>query len=614
MPKFKGKASRSKSPAGPRGGGGGGGGYVGCDAALVPRVREFLERHDARSVDDVCEHLRARYREYQRKPALVFRRAVERACEEVQRRGEERVAAAGRGGGAGGGGGDAAPATTTTTTSGNDIDALEAAHLSARGLKMAGEGDDDDDDEEEEEEEEDSGEEEEDDDDDDDSDSDSESISVDDGAADADDLVGTRDAMNTTLAKLYSTSRENSSDKLSAKTEEKEKEKDGAAFAAPHLVAAASRRALGGGAAAAAGDARKDKDAAATPPPPLMSAAEAGHLAAVATARAARLKQAEDSRTRRGRRSAKKERLKRKRGGGWNGNGNDFDGDHDFIEDALPGGKKYRPGGRNGNGAQVDDPFGFGDGSGGGGKDVAMTTPSTPRDVRLEDLGGIEESLTAIRELILCPLTHPELYGWLGVDPPRGVLLHGPPGCGKTTLAHAIAREAGVPFFSIAATEIVAGVSGESEAKIRQLFAAAAQAAPSIVFIDEIDAIVPKRDSAARQMESRIVAQLLASMDNLIDGAARVTSSGGGIGEDPGERLDDDYAGGPEPIKGHVTVIGATNRPDGMDAALRRAGRFDREIMLGVPDEAARARILAVQAKKLRCVLYTGSHTTALAW
>jgi ribosome biogenesis ATPase len=229
----------------------------------------------------------------------------------------------------------------------------------------------------------------------------------------------------------------------------------------------------------------------------LMSAAEAGHLAAVATARAARLKQAEDSRTRRGRRSAKKERLKRKRGGGWNGNGNDFDGDHDFIEDALPGGKKYRPGGRNGNGAQVDDPFGFGDGSGGGGKDVAMTTPSTPRDVRLEDLGGIEESLTAIRELILCPLTHPELYGWLGVDPPRGVLLHGPPGCGKTTLAHAIAREAGVPFFSIAATEIVAGVSGESEAKIRQLFAAAAQAAPSIVFIDEIDAIVPKRDSAA---------------------------------------------------------------------------------------------------------------------
>ena len=92
-----------------------------------------------------------------------------------------------------------------------------------------------------------------------------------------------------------------------------------------------------------------------------------------------------------------------------------------------------------------------------------MTTPSVPRNVKLSDLGGIENALQDIRELILCPLVHPELYSWLGVDPPRGVLLHGPPGCGKTTLAHAIAREAAVPFFSIAAPEIVAGVSGESE-------------------------------------------------------------------------------------------------------------------------------------------------------
>ena len=192
---------------------------------------------------------------------------------------------------------------------------------------------------------------------------------------------------------------------------------------------------------------------------------------------------------------------------------------------------------------------------------------------------------------------HPELYSWLGVDPPRGVLLHGPPGCGKTTLAHAIAREAGVPFFSVAAPEIVAGVSGESEAKIRQLFAAASAAAPSIVFIDEVDAIVPKRESAGRQMESRIVAQLLASMDALNDGGAGMTSATSAEATDAS--AEDEYAGA-APRRAHVTVIGATNRPDGMDAAMRRAGRFDREIMLGIPDEAARGRILAVQAKKLR--------------
>ena len=213
--------------------------------------------------------------------------------------------------------------------------------------------------------------------------------------------------------------------------------------------------------------------------------------------------------------------------------------------------------------------------------------------MRLSDLGGIENTLTAIRELILCPLQHPEVYAHLGVEPPRGVLLAGPPGCGKSSLAHAIAAEAGVPFFAIAAPEIVSGMSGESEAKLRGLFAAAAAAAPCIIFIDEIDAIAPKRESAQREMERRIVAQLLACMDNLSPhvaaaGAGSEAAAAGGAASAPARRC------------AHVAVLGATNRADALDSALRRAGRFDREIMLGVPDEAARARILATQARRVR--------------
>jgi ribosome biogenesis ATPase len=189
--------------------------------------------------------------------------------------------------------------------------------------------------------------------------------------------------------------------------------------------------------------------------------------------------------------------------------------------------------------------------------------------VRYSDLGGIEGILQDVREIIERPLTHPEIFEWLGTQMPRGVLLHGPPGCGKTQLATAIAGELGVSFLQISAPEVVSGMSGESEAKIRQLFQDAKARAPAIIFIDEIDAITPKRETAAREMERRIVAQLLTCMDELEGGVP-------------------------------VMVIGATNRPDALDQALRRSGRFDREICLNVPDQPARSRILKVISSKLR--------------
>lgn len=189
-------------------------------------------------------------------------------------------------------------------------------------------------------------------------------------------------------------------------------------------------------------------------------------------------------------------------------------------------------------------------------------------DERLEDLGGIDHILQDLRQLVLYPLTHPEVFSHLGVQPPTGVLLHGPPGTGKTCLAHALAGSTGVSFFKLAATEIVSGMSGESEAKIRQLFQAAIAAAPSLLFLDEVDAITPRRDNAGREMERRIVAQMLTCMDD---------------------------------VQGKfVIVLGATNRPDALDPALRRAGRFDREISMGIPDLAARERILAKMTKTMR--------------
>lgn len=198
---------------------------------------------------------------------------------------------------------------------------------------------------------------------------------------------------------------------------------------------------------------------------------------------------------------------------------------------------------------------------------------STPT-VTLSSLGGLEHVTTQLMELIGLPILHPEIYMSTGVEPPRGVLLYGPPGCGKTTIANALAGELQVPFFNISAPSIVSGMSGESEKKLRELFEEARGLAPCIIFMDEIDAITPKRDGGAqREMERRIVAQLLTLMDELTL-----------------EKTD----GKP------VIVIGATNRPDSLDSALRRAGRFDREICLNVPNEEQRISILKAMTEKLK--------------
>ncbi|NXL47563.1 NVL protein, partial [Podilymbus podiceps] len=191
--------------------------------------------------------------------------------------------------------------------------------------------------------------------------------------------------------------------------------------------------------------------------------------------------------------------------------------------------------------------------------------------VTFEDVGGNDETLKEICKMLI-HVRHPEVYNHLGVVPPRGFLLHGPPGCGKTLLAQAIAGELELPMLKVAATEMVSGVSGESEQKLRELFEQAVSSAPCVLFIDEIDAITPKREVASKDMERRIVAQFLTCMDDLNNVAATT----------------------------QVLVIGATNRPDSLDPALRRAGRFDREICLGIPDEAAREKILRTLCRKLK--------------
>lgn len=198
----------------------------------------------------------------------------------------------------------------------------------------------------------------------------------------------------------------------------------------------------------------------------------------------------------------------------------------------------------------------------------------TPPKNTLLSLGGLSAVTTQLMELVGLPILHPEIYQSTGVDHPRGILLYGPPGCGKTTIANALAGELQVPFISFSAPSVVSGMSGESEKKLREIFEDARSVAPCLIFIDEIDAITPKRDGGAqREMERRIVAQLLTLMDELTL-----------------ENTD----GKP------VIVMGATNRPDSLDLALRRAGRFDREICLNVPDEEQRCAILKTMTSKLK--------------
>jgi transitional endoplasmic reticulum ATPase len=193
-----------------------------------------------------------------------------------------------------------------------------------------------------------------------------------------------------------------------------------------------------------------------------------------------------------------------------------------------------------------------------------------PRDgrgsVNYDDVGGMEDTIKQLREMVELPLRYPELFTRLGVDPPKGVLLHGPPGTGKTRLAQAVANESDAQFFAINGPEIMGSAYGESEKRLREVFEEAERAQPAIVFIDEIDSIAPKRQNVTGEAEKRLVAQLLTLMDGL-------------------------------QTRSNLVVIAATNRPDAIDEALRRPGRFDREIIIGVPDENGRREILGIHTR-----------------
>jgi transitional endoplasmic reticulum ATPase len=210
-------------------------------------------------------------------------------------------------------------------------------------------------------------------------------------------------------------------------------------------------------------------------------------------------------------------------------------------------------GGVIGEGAKIVIRSGKGEGSSG------------PR-VTYEDIGGLNRAIQRVREIIELPIKYPELFHRLGIEPPKGVLLHGPPGTGKTLIARAVAHETDAYFISVRGPEIVHKFYGESEAKLREIFEQARNRAPSIIFLDEIDAIAPKREEVTGEVEKRVVAQLLSLMDGLES-------------------------------RGQVIVIGATNIPQALDPALRRPGRFDREIRIGVPDVQGRLEILQIHTR-----------------
>ncbi|KAM1295418.1 hypothetical protein ACFX2H_015227 [Malus domestica] len=190
-------------------------------------------------------------------------------------------------------------------------------------------------------------------------------------------------------------------------------------------------------------------------------------------------------------------------------------------------------------------------------------------DVGYDDVGGVRKQMAQIRELVELPLRHPQLFKSIGVKPPKGILLYGPPGTGKTLIARAVANETGAFFVLINGPEIMSKMAGESESNLRKVFEEAEKNAPSIIFIDEIDSIAPKREKTHGEVERRIVSQLLTLMDGLKSRA-------------------------------HVIVMGATNRPNSIDPALRRFGRFDREIDIGVPDEVGRLEVLRIHTKRMK--------------
>ncbi len=199
-------------------------------------------------------------------------------------------------------------------------------------------------------------------------------------------------------------------------------------------------------------------------------------------------------------------------------------------------------------------------------KPVKEVSKTAALGVTYEDIGGLKDVIQKVREMIELPLKHPEIFEKLGIEPPKGVLLYGPPGTGKTLLAKAVANEANAHFIAINGPEIMSKYYGESEERLREVFKEAEENAPAIIFIDEIDAIAPKREETHGEVEKRVVSQLLTLMDGLKS-------------------------------RGKVIVIGATNRPDAIDPALRRPGRFDRELEVGVPDKQGRKEILQIHTR-----------------
>ncbi|MCL5238999.1 MAG: CDC48 family AAA ATPase [Candidatus Marsarchaeota archaeon] len=236
-------------------------------------------------------------------------------------------------------------------------------------------------------------------------------------------------------------------------------------------------------------------------------------------------------------------------------------------------------------------------------KDTTLTVKEEPvsesevrvADVHYEDIGGLKNEIQKIREMVEYPIRYPEVFERLGIEPPRGVLLYGSPGTGKTLLAKAVANESDAHFISISGPELVSKFVGESEEKLREIFKEANEKSPSIIFMDEIDAIAPKREEATNEVERRMVSQLLTLLDGM-------------------------------PTRGQVIVLAATNRPDAIDPALRRPGRFDREIEIGIPDRPARKEIMLISTRNMPLAKdvsvdelaaithgYTGADISALA-